>query len=60
MATKYRRITFMVTPEIEKSLDAFKRRYYDRSFSEVIRMLLTAGIESIGEISENSRAPNSP
>ncbi|MBQ4537181.1 MAG: hypothetical protein II994_06140 [Lachnospiraceae bacterium] len=44
MASKYKRITFVVTPEMEPLLDEMKKeKFYNCSRSEMIRALVEAG-----------------
>jgi DNA-binding CsgD family transcriptional regulator len=43
-------MTFTVTPDIETRLDNLKRRvFYNQTKSEMLRMLINAGIESMAE-----------
>jgi len=46
MSTQYTRVTFVITPEMEKRLDCLKKDiYYNRSHSEMLRSLLKAGLD---------------
>jgi hypothetical protein len=45
MSTNFKRITFSVTPEIEASLNRSKKIFYDRSQSDMLRTLVSAGME---------------
>jgi metal-responsive CopG/Arc/MetJ family transcriptional regulator len=54
MGTSLKRITFVLTPEMEKPLDEAQRRYYAKNRSEIIRMLLAAGLESMGNQDSDS------
>jgi hypothetical protein len=48
MSTDLKRMTFSVTPEIEASLKSFKKeRFYDRSQSDMIRTLVSAGMRAL-------------
>jgi hypothetical protein len=48
MATELKRMTFVVTPEIEMRLDAFKKEFfYNRSQSDMIRTLVEAGLQTL-------------
>ena len=48
MSTDLKRITFSVTPEIEASLKSFKKEmFYDRSQSDMIRTLVSAGMRAL-------------
>ena len=48
MAGTCNRITFLVTPEIEKLLDAAKKDYYyKQTKSDMIRELVRAGLRSL-------------
>ena len=47
MATELKRMTFVVTSEIEEIMDRAKRIFYDKTQSEMIRTLVVAGLKSI-------------
>ncbi len=48
MATKLKRMTFVVTPEMEEPLNYIKRElFYNRTQSDMIRELLLAGVQAI-------------
>ena len=48
MSTDLKRMTFSVTPEIEASLKSFKKEmFYDRSQSDMIRTLVSAGMREL-------------
>lgn len=47
MATELKRVTFAVTSEMENLMDEAKRMFYDRTQSEMIRTLITAGLASL-------------
>ncbi len=48
MSTELKRMTFSVTPEIEASLKSFKKEmFYDRSQSDMIRTLVSAGMRAL-------------
>lgn len=48
MSTDLKRMTFSVTPEIEESLKSFKKEmFYDRSQSDMIRTLVSAGMRAL-------------
>ena len=48
MSTDLKRMTFSVTPEIEASLKSFKKEmFYDRSQSDMIRTLVSAGMRAL-------------
>ena len=48
MASKHKRITFVVTPEMEPLLDEIKKeKFYNCSRSEMIRTLLEAGCNAM-------------
>ncbi len=48
MSTELKRMTFSVTPEIEASLKSFKKEmFYDRSQSEMLRTLVSAGMRAL-------------
>lgn len=48
MSTDLKRMTFSVTPEIEASLKSFKKEmFYDRSQSEMLRTLVSAGMRAL-------------
>lgn len=47
MATELKRMTFIVTPEMEQPLDSIKKEsFYNRSQSDMIRELVSAGIRA--------------
>lgn len=46
MATILRRMTFVVTPEIEEPLNSLKKEmFYNRTQSDMIRELVSAGVQ---------------
>lgn len=47
MATELKRMTFVVTPNMEELMDAAKKIFYDRTLSEMIRTLITAGLTAL-------------
>ncbi|QHQ59446.1 hypothetical protein Ana3638_00405 [Anaerocolumna sedimenticola] len=48
MATELKRMTFVVTPEMEPLLDGFKKDFfYNRTQSDMIRTLVEAGLEAL-------------
>ena len=48
MSTDLKSMTFSVTPEIEASLKSFKKEmFYDRSQSDMIRTLVSAGMRAL-------------
>jgi len=48
MSTDLKRMTFSVTPEIEALLKSFKKEmFYDRSQSDMIRTLVSAGMRAL-------------
>lgn len=48
MASKFKRITFVLTPEMKVILDRLKKEmFYNCSQSEMIRILVEAGCNSI-------------
>lgn len=48
MSTDLKRMTFSVTPGIEASLKSFKKEmFYDRSQSDMIRTLVSAGMRAL-------------
>lgn len=57
MATELKRMTFVVTPEMEGRLDSIKREmFYNRTQSDMIRELVSAGVRAIKaekEVKEN-------
>ena len=47
MTSDFKRISFAVTPELEKSLDRMKQEFfYNETHSHMIRELLSAGIRA--------------
>ncbi|MCI8947400.1 MAG: hypothetical protein HFI91_10150 [Lachnospiraceae bacterium] len=56
MASKLKRMTFVLTPEMEPLLDGIKKEmFYNCSRSEMIRALVDAGLNAIQN--ENQRNP---
>lgn len=56
MASKLKRMTFVLTPEMEPLLDGIKKEmFYNCSQSEMIRTLVDAGLNAIK--SDNQRNP---
>ena len=48
MATELKRVTFVVTPEMEEPLNSIKREmFYNRTQSDMIRELVSAGVRAI-------------
>lgn len=48
MATELKRMTFVVTTEMEEPLNSIKREmFYNRTQSDMIRVLVSAGIRAI-------------
>ncbi|WP_440338333.1 hypothetical protein [Megamonas funiformis] len=54
MPTKLKRITFAVTPDIENILDEAKKFFYNRSQSEMLRILILEGLASLKKKEQNS------
>ena len=46
MAAELKRITFTVTPDMEPLLDRAKKIFYDRTQSEMIRILISTGLDT--------------
>jgi|GEM_PF-5917969 len=40
-----KRLTLVITPDIEPVIDKAKRMFYDRKQSDIIRMLIAAGLK---------------
>lgn len=49
MPTKRKRVTFMLTDDVEKWMDEAKRIFFDRTQSEIIRLLFAAGMAAVQE-----------
>lgn len=48
MPTNFKRITFTVTPDIKDQLSRAKRDvFYDRTQSDMVRKLVSAGLETL-------------
>ena len=48
MADEFKRMTFVVTPEMEELLNSIKREmFYNRTKSDMIRELVSAGVRAI-------------
>ena len=59
MATELKRMTFAVTPDMEELMDEAKRMFYDSTQSEMIRVLIVAGLTALKaekEASKNDRS----
>lgn len=55
MATELKRMTFAVTEEMESELNRFKKeKFYDKNNSEMIRILVSAGMRAIDEKQEEN------
>lgn len=54
MATEMKRLTFAVTPTVEKALDEVKRELYDTSQSEILRYLVMLGVQQWRKESKSS------
>ncbi len=55
MTGDFKRISFAVTPQLEKSLDFMKREFfYNDTHSHMIRELVSAGVRAVnGEKKQN-------
>ena len=61
MATGMKRITFVVTPDIEAPLDSMKKEYfYDRTKSDMIRELVAAGVRAMKAEKAEKQCRNLP
>lgn len=49
MATKLKRLTFAVPQDMEDLMDEAKQVFYDSTQSEMIRTLITLGLNTIKE-----------
>ena len=59
MATELKRLTFVVTQEMEPLLaNAKKELFYDRTQSDMIRTLLMAGLNTIEEEIAEKKEPD--
>ena len=47
MATELKRMTFVVTPNVEELMDEAKKIFYDRTLSKMIRTLITVGLTAL-------------
>lgn len=57
MSSKHKRITFVVTPEMEPLLDEMKKeKFYNRTQSEMIRTLVENGLNAIKDDNHNNRS----
>lgn len=57
MATKLKRMTFAVTPDIEESLNSIKQElFYNRTQSDMLRELISAGVQKIKAESQKEKA----
>lgn len=61
MANKPKRVTYTATPDIELLMDKAKRIFYDYNQSEMIRILITAGLDTMKNEARIERPlPNPP
>ncbi|MDR2902914.1 MAG: hypothetical protein LBU77_00155 [Clostridiales bacterium] len=60
MATELKRMTFAVTPEMEPVIDRAKKMFYDRTQSEMIRVLVVEGLNflEMKQLNQNHLSPN--
>ncbi len=57
MATELKRMTFAVTPDIEESLNSIKQElFYNRTQSDMLRELISAGVQKIKAESQKEKA----
>jgi len=54
MPTTLKRMTVVITPDMEPVMDRAKRMFYDRSQSDMIRTLILAGLNSLYVENEKS------
>lgn len=59
MATELRRMTFAITPDMEPVMDKAKKLFYDHTQSDMIRILIIAGLDAMKDkaLNEQSRKP---
>ena len=56
MATTMKRLTFVVTPEMEVLLTMFKKKmFFDRTQSDMIRELVSAGMRALESIPDDEQ-----
>ena len=56
MATTMKRLTFVVTPEMEVLLTRFKKQmFFDRTQSDMIRELVSAGMRALESIPDDEQ-----
>jgi len=58
MPTTRKRMTFTVMPDMMPIMDRAKRKFYDRTQSEMIRLLIEAGLHSLNANNEKVRQLN--
>ena len=58
MPTQLKRISFVITPEMEPLMDEAKKLFYNRTKSEMIRLLLMAGLNSLTDSKNAEMNPN--
>ena len=50
MSTELKRVTFVITPELEAPLDSIKKElFYNKTKSDMIRELVLAGMRALDE-----------
>ena len=54
MPTELKRMTFVVTPDIEELMDAAKQKFYNITQSEMIRVLIIAGLNALNDNNSNN------
>ena len=54
MATKLKRLTFAVPPDMEELMDEAKQMFYDSTQSEMIRTLIVLGLSTKKEEGKRS------
>ena len=55
VATESKRITFTVTPDMVPLMDRAKRMFYDRTQSDMIRELVSAGMRALESIPDDEQ-----
>lgn len=60
MAAEHKRLTFVVTPELEPVMDKAKKLFYDHTQSDMIRTLIIAGLDSLASDAQDDQPASAP
>lgn len=60
MAAEHKRLTFVVTPELEPVMDKAKKLFYNHTQSDMIRTLIIAGLDSLDSDAQDDQSASAP